>query len=374
MRTRSARYPLALLTVALLALTGCGADTSGEPGPVRFTMVELPAGATPVVLAGTTDALLIGVRRDGEQVVPGLLRRGPAGEISEIAVNPGTPYGSKAFWYSLTADGDRILAIGGRRGGAHGNVRWSAWTGSDAGITEKQQPFSTFGGIEAGDLLDAVLTPAGPMLVGTWSSKQVGLDIRIWTTDGDLWLRQPVAGTALENRRESLKFPMAATARQQGILIAGWELSGGRQRPVVWQSSAGDTGWAMAALPGAPKPGAAVAARCWESGCAIAGRVDNTLAVWSMADGRWTRVPGTPPVAVADDEKLTAPVDVDGRLAQVINDGGAVKVLSSATDGWTVRPVDGPTGTVTAVTRIGRSLYVVAGDTLWQADVGSFSA
>ncbi|MPZ81847.1 MAG: hypothetical protein GEV28_16180 [Actinophytocola sp.] len=338
MRSRPARFPLAL-AVALLVLTGCGADSTDEPGPVRFTRVVLPAGGTPEVLAGTGDTLLIGVRREGAQVVPGLLRRGPDGKIAEIAVHPGTPYGREAFWYSLTTDGERIVAIGGKRGGAHGNVRWSAWTGSDAGITEKEQAFSTFGGLGAGDLTAAVHTPAGPMLVGTWESEQVGLDIRIWTQDGDLWLRGPAAGTALENRRESLKFPMAATALRQGILVAGWELSGGKQRPVVWQSGAGNTGWTMTALPDAAAPGVAVAARCWESACAIAGRVDDKLAVWSLTDGRWARLAGVPAVAVADDEKLAAPVDVDGRPTQVINDGDAVRIAFPDRDGWTVRSV-----------------------------------
>lgn len=367
MPRRSARFPVAL-TVALLALTSCGADRDDEPGPVRFTRVEMPAGGTPEVLAGAEDTLLIGVRRDGARIVPGLLRRGPDGEIAEIAVQAGTPYGREARWSSLTTDGEQIVAIGGRRDGAHGTVRWSAWAGSDAGIVEHDS--GTFSDPGAGDLVDAVLTPAGPVLVGTWRGERDGLDISTWTNDGDRWVRGPAAGT----RPGSRTFPMAATALREGILVVGWELADGKQRPVVWQSSTGGIGWTTTALPDVAAPGAAVAARCWESVCAVAGRVDNELAVWSLTDGEWARLAGVPAVTVTDAGALAAPIDVEGRPTQVVDDGGAVKIAFPDRDGWTVRSVMGPTGAVTAVTRIGRTLYVVAGDGLWQTNVGSFSA
>lgn len=182
MPRRSARFPVAL-TVALLALTSCGADRDDEPGPVRF--------------------------------------------------NSGT-----------------------------------------------------FGGPGADDLVDAVLTPAGPVLVGTWRDERDGLDISTWTNDGARWVRGPAAGT----RPGSRTFPMAATALREGILVVGWELADGKQRPVVWRSSTGGTGWTTTALPDVAAPGAAVAARCWKSVCAVAGRVYSELAVWSLTDGEWTRL------------------------------------------------------------------------------------
>ncbi|HWM01664.1 MAG TPA: hypothetical protein VNP92_04930 [Actinophytocola sp.] len=372
MRSRPTRFPLAV-TVLLLLLTSCGTTAPSEPAAVRFTEVHLPGGATPVLVTSSNDALLIGVRRDGDRVVPGLLRRGPDGAVAEIAVHPAGNYGRQAYWYSLVADGERIVAVGGKRGGAHGNVRWSAWTGSDAGIAEQPQAFSTFGGLGAGDLIDAVSTPAGPMLVGTWASEQVGLDVAVWTTDGRLWQRQPSAGTVLENTRESLKFPMAATSLGQGILVAGWGLSDGRQRAVVWRSTAGNTGWAMTPLPDPGRVGAAVAVRCSDSTCAVTGRVDGRLAVWRLTKDTWTRLPGVPRIPVADDAKPPAPVDVDGRLTQVITDGSGVTVAMAGNERWTTRPAVGPSGQVTSVTRVGHTLYVVAGERLWQTDVGSLA-
>jgi hypothetical protein len=373
-----------LVLVMALVLGACGLGGSDEPAAVRFTAVDLPAGAVPVALSAAGDALLIGVRRDGQPVVPGLLRRGPDGATADLAVNAATPYGLLATWHSIASDGDRVLAIGGERGGAHGNVRWSVWTGSatgTAGVTEERQGFSTFGGYGAGDMIDAVLTPTGGALVGTWESAQVGFDVAVWTADGAVWTRQSSAGTALENSKDSLAFPVAATALDQGILVAGWKLAldaGGRELPVVWRSTSGSTGWSSSPLPDAGQAAAAMSVRCWGTTCGIAGRVDGKLAVWRLADGTWTRLAGPPPVAVGDRDRLTAPIEVDGHLAQVVSDGGQVKIARADGDKWTVRATAGPTGTVTAVTTVGDSVYLLAGPdentkTLWRADLTAVS-
>ena len=372
-----------LLVVALtLVLAGCGLVGPSEPAAVRFTAVDLPTGSVPVALSAAGDALLVGVRREGRPVAPGLLRRGSDGSLTELPVTAATPYGLLATWQSIASDGDRVLAVGGERGGAHGNVRWSVWTGSAAvstGLTEQRQAFSTFGGYGAGDLIDAVLTPAGDALIGTWESAQVGFDVAVWTSDGPTWTRQSSAGTALENTRSSLSFPMAATTQGQGILVAGSQLAldaGGRQLPVVWRSTAGNTGWTSTVLPDAGQAAAAAAARCTTTVCAIAGRVDGKLALWRLADGTWTRLPGVPPIPVGDRDRLPAPIDVNGTLAQLVTDAGQVKIARLDGDRWTLRATAGPTGRVTVAATVGNILYVLAGpdentQTLWRADLAS---
>jgi hypothetical protein len=363
--------------VLAVALAGCGASAPEGPAPVSFTKVDLPAGTSPVVLSAAGDALLIGTRREGQDVVPSLLRRSADGAVSDIPLTAATPYGRLARWYSLAVDGDRVVAIGGERGGAHGNVRWSAWTGSLTGISEKQQGFSVFGGWGAGELNDAVWTPSGPLLVGSWQSLRVGSDVAVWTADGDTWVRQSSAGTALENTPESLGFPIAATTTGPGALVAGWRLAGGRQEPAVWRSAAGNTGWTSAALPDSGRSGAAVAVRCWDGACGVAGWVDGELAVWRVTGGTTAvRLSGAPRIAVGDRDRLAAPVDVDGRLTQFASDGGRVKVAQADGDRWTVRDATGPSGAVTAAVRLGDAVYLLAGSdenaqTLWRADVAA---
>jgi hypothetical protein len=374
---------LLVLAVAACGTGGGGEDGSGDSAAVPFTAVDLPAGATPVVLSAAGDELLVGVRWSGRDVVPGLLRRGADGVLAEVPVRGATPYGLLATWYSVVADGDRIVAVGGERGGAHGNVRWSVWSGTADDVAEQPQGFSTFGGWGAGELVGAVATPAGPVLIGSWQSARSGLDVAAWTADGDAWTRQASQGTALESDRGSLGFPVAAAPLERGVLVAGWRLvTGGgetREEPVVWRSTAGTTGWTAEPLPGAGGAGAALAARCGEGACAVAGRVDGALALWRLTDGAALRVDGTPSVAVGEDDRMAAPVEVGGRVTQVVSDGERVRVASADGDGdgdgWTVRDAAGPVGAVTAATRVGDAVYVLAGpgdeQRLWRADVAA---
>lgn len=362
-----------LAAMLMTAVSGCGDSGAAAPAGVTFTRVDLPAGARPVTLSADGDGLIIGVRRDGQPVAPGVLRRGPDGAITEVPARGTSPYALEATWVSIGSGDGKLVAIGGERGGAHGNVRWSVWSGSATGLTEQVQAFSTFGGYGAGELYDAVLTATGPVLVGTWESLLAGFDLAVWTNDGDTWTRQTLPDAALASNRDLLGFPIAATPLRQGILAVGWQLSGGAQQAVVWQSSSGITGWTRTPLPETGANPSANAARCWAAVCGVAGRSDGKLAIWRLADGTWTRLPGVPPIPVGDRDKLTAPLDLDGRLTQLISENGQVKVARATGDQWTVRPVSGPTGTVTAAVTVGDSVYVVAGtdessQALWRVD------
>jgi hypothetical protein len=363
-----------LWVLLVLAVVGCGVDTPEQPA---FAKVDLPAA--PVVLSAAGDELLIGVRRDGQPVVPGLLRY-KDGTTTEVVVRGVSPYGLLAKWYAVDADGGRVLAVGGERGGAHANVRWSVWTGTTDELTEKPQGFSTFGGWGAGELMGAVLTEAGPAIIGSWESAQAGLDIAVWTAEGDTWKRNSSTGTVLQSSRTSLSFPIAVSGLGQGILIAGMQLTSepgnNRQLPVVWRSSVGTTGWTSSPLPDAGRTGVAMAARCQGEECAVSGSVDGKLAVWRLTGGAWVRVKGTSSIAVEDRGRLAAPIEIDGKLVQILSDGGKVKIVRADGDQWNVRAMDGPSGTVTAVTKVGNTVYVLAGpdentQTLWRADVTS---
>jgi len=365
-----------VVVAAMLVAAACAAPSPpGPAGPpdIAFTPVALPGGAVPEALAADGDQLLVGVQRPAAPQPPGLLRRSPDGTVTEVPAQAVTGYGRTASWYSLAADGTRILAIGGDRGGAHGNVRWSVWTGSAAGVAEHAQAFSTFGGWGAGDLIDAVLTPAGSAVVGSWESAEAGLDVAVWTPRGDDWVRRPSTGTPLQSTRAEVAFPTAATGFGPGVVVAGWQVgtgAGGGQVPVVWRSGPDAAGWNKTVLPDAGKAGTAKAIRCANATCAVAGTADGALAVWRFADGTWSRVAGLPPIPVGDADRLAAPLDVDGTLTAVVADGGQVKVVEVG-EAPSTHTAAGPTGAVTAAVRVGPSVFVVAGGGLWQADVAA---
>jgi hypothetical protein len=348
---------LPVLAAALL-LAGCGAEA---PAGVRFTRVELPPGAVPTRIAVAGDGLVVGVRAND---AAGMLRYA-AGRATEIPLTPATSYGAKADWFAVTAAGDEVLAVGGRTGGAHGNNRWSVWrTTPDGGLAEQPQSFNTFGGTAAGQLVAAALPTTGPLLVGTWASRSAGADVMTWTTDGTLWTRRSPGGTPLESTGESLKFPMAAAAHGAEVVIAGWQLAGGRQQPVVWTLRDGSA--TMTPLPDAGRTGMGMAVTC-EDTCDVAGRVDGGLALWRRDGDTWRRLTEVPEVPVGDRDRPVPPLGD----TLVYSDRGTVHV---ATLGGDVRDAVGPTGVVTAVARVDDSTYVLAGpednQTLWRAGQG----
>ncbi len=346
-----------ILVVLLLVLAACGAP---PPAETTFTQVELPSGAVPARLAVLGDDLLVGFERAGE---PGLLLHRSDGDDVEIPVAPATGYGAEALWYSLAVLGEEIVALGGRSGGAHGNPRWSVWRGTVAGIAEEPQSFNTFGGIHAGALIDVAYPTTGPLLVGTWMSANAGSDVAVWTPTGAEWVRGDSAGTDLESTRTALKYPMAATSRGADVLVAGWQLTDGRQQPVVWTLNGGTA--RLTPLPDGGAAGTATAVTC-ANGCAVVGRVDGRLAVWRTEGNAWRRVAEVPDVPVGDTDRPQAPLGD----TLVYTDRGTIHI---GTLGGEMRTARGPTGVVTAVARVGDTTYVVAGPednkpTLWRAD------
>ena len=335
------------LTLAvLLVLAGC--SSGGADNSVGFTAVDLTA--TPEALARHGDLLVIGTRPSDH---PELLTRGTNGALSNVRLTPATPYGKEAHWYGITSDGATITGVGGERGGAHGNVRWSAWTGDDRQIVEKPQGFSTFGGYGAGDLIGVARTPRGPVIIGTWQSAKAGLDIAMWTYAGDTWTRQSSAGTVLESSQELLRFPLAVTQDGDGVLVVGWQIAKGTPSAAVWRFD-GQT-WTTSVL----KDGdAALAARCWDGTCHVVGRSKGKLAWWAGSDFTKLTVPDVP---VGDDQPLAAPVPVNGTPTVLVDHNG-VKLVSEKGE----RPADGPTGQVKAAETSGGQVFVIAGDRLWR--------
>ncbi|MGD9531032.1 hypothetical protein [Pseudonocardia sp.] len=370
-----------LLVLAVAACTptpGAGAgDGETSTGPavpqadaLVSTRVGLPAGALPELAVPWDGALLVGVVREDQEPRPALLR--VTGERSaEVPLVAATGYGRSASWVALAVDGERILGVGADRGGAHGNPRWSVWTGDADGVQEREQAFSTFGGWGAGELVDAVARPDGDALVGSWQGDVAGLDVAVWTRSGEEWTRSPSTGTSLQGTRASVVAALAVAGAPDGLIITGWVYGtapGGTQAPVVWRAPEPGGPWTREALPAAGGRGSAMAVRCTDGGadgtCVVAGQVDGNLALWrSVAEGGWIRVPGLPSLPVDESVRLPAPLLRPDGVDQVVTDEGRPAVLSVAWDGQParLRPVDGPQAAPVAAAAVDGRLYLVTG-------------
>lgn len=367
--TRGARAAAAASASALaLALTACGA-----PAPA-WTAVPLPGDVAAVTLTAYGDALLVGTRATGGVPSPGLvLLRGD--DVTSLGVAPATGYGREATWLSVAVDpAGGLVAVGGQRGGAHSNVRWTVWRGStEAGMTEQEQSFATFGGWGAGELVGAVAAPAGPALVGSWESKQAALDVAVWLPTGTTWIRQESAGTALESTGEALAGPVAATSDGARILVTGSLVRLGdgsvRRQPAVWRSPGGASAWSRVDLPDGGSSGEASAAVCRPGTCVVAGRVDDRVAAWRL-DGGAQRLDGLPDTAIGDHDALCVAWLAGEEAVLAVPDAAGSRLLRQRGSSW--EPLPGPPGPVRSLAIVGRVGYAVAPDSsgvdrLWRA-------
>jgi hypothetical protein len=363
--------------VAAAALAACadsgasGAPTTSSAAvptgpPLAWSPVELPTGVEPKTLTTMGDRLLVGGLKAGDSPdtpSPVLLVL-DSGDVSQsIPLTPKSPYAPIARWYSVVTDGTRIVGIGGANGGAHANVRWTTWRGTAAGVEELPQNFYTFGGWGAGDLVDAVITPGGDALVGSWGGAQAGLDAAVWTFADPVWTRQDPAGTALESTSTLLVGPRGATSDGAGILVTGSVLhldEGVKQTAAVWRSSGPNTGWHRIDLPDSGTHSESVSARCGGpsgTSCVVAGQVDGRLAVWSLDGDLMTRQSGIPAAAVGDQDVVPAPVIAGSTSIIPSPNGATVAVLSrSDTGSWLMSA--GPAGLPVAAAAVGDRLYV----------------
>ncbi len=386
----TARWAATGLLVAGLAACSTdagGPPTSSSPGPtapaalatLSWSRVTLPAGLEARTLTTLGDRLLVGALRAGDPPAPAMVTVDGAGAATAVPVTPSSPYGFEARWYSVATDGTRVIAIGGANGGAHANVRWTTWSGTAAGVVELPQSFYTFGGWGAGDLVEAVVTPRGDALVGSWGGAQAGLDTTVWTFADRTWTRQDSAGTALASTADLLTGARGATADGTGLLVTGsaLHLTPGaiRQTATLWRSPGIATDWSRVDLPDAGTHSEAVSARCPppDAVCVVAGQVDGHLAVWRVDGERAVRLGGIPAVAVGDQDPLPAPLSV-GVSTLVVSpaDTGTV-VVSGRADGGAWTASSGPGGRPVAAAVVGQRLYAATRSTaggpvtLWSA-------
>lgn len=382
---------------ALLLLAGPAACTAGPAVPPvppshtpavgpRWEPVALSPGVAPIRLAAQGDRLLVGGQRVTDSAptldlvdssVDSSVDHGSPAHL-RVAPDPASPYAAVARWQSMALAAGRLTAIGGAPGGAHANTRWTVWDadfGTDwrrAVLTERPQNFWTFGGWEAGGLVDAVATADGPLLVGAWNGI-VGLDIAIYHRRGLRWERAESAGTPLASTRTDLVGAAAAAPMEAGVIIVGsvTHLGGGvRRAPAAWRSARGGSRWQRLALPQGDSAGSARSVSCAPSGCVVAGDVDGRYALWWVpVDGAPSRVGGVPELTVDEHTPMPGPVVRGERLwgfagtTVLVRDRGRWAVFpapdaSQGADGSS----DQGTATLLAAAATDSEVFVVVGD------------
>ncbi len=327
--------------------------------PTTFRAETLSSGPHRLIVAG----------RSADPDRPTLLIA-DAGAVREVKLTPESGYGKTAALSSIAVTDDQVYAIGGDRGGAHGNVRWSVWTGTSSGLREHEQSFWTFGGQDAGSLTAIVAGPDGPMIIGNWGAPH-GLDITVWTERNDVWTRHDSAGSALASTTKELLTEQAAATVDGRVIIAGTALDLSRSlvpRAATWSQDAETTDWRRTDLPADGTASSALDLDC-AAECLIAGVIDGQVAAWSGDGTAWRAFE---PTDLAADEKTVVlrafRVDAGWRIAVGAQD--AVTII----DPENGTRFSAPAGTLIDAAGLGPTAELLIEDhdgtrSIWRADL-----
>lgn len=396
---RSTPRPIAVAVLTgwltgCLLLAGCGsppARPSPEPNPTPsrspavvaelpgWARVGLPGDFVPSTLATEDARLWIGGLATGT--------RAPRIAVAEVGaesaarplpprsvpLRPVSPYAADAEIVSLAVRQGRVAALGGVRDGAHANVRWSVWRGDARGIREYPQGFNTFGGPQAGDLVDVVAPASDPVVVGTWSSAH-GLDGAVWLAAGEKWVRQPSAGTALASTsRELVSIRSALAERDRVVAVGSVTVLGTKigQRAAVWTWGSRRQPWTVEQLPADGRLAEALTASCSATGCDAYGHVDGRLAGWHLSGAGDEPVPvPLPDTGLDTDPGADAAGTSAGELLAFSTEGRG-RLLVRTRSGTKLYAT--PPGSAGEVAVLGTRLYLITAEegrrSLWTVDL-----
>ena len=365
MGARGAR-PAALVAVVLaLVAAGCVAPPATTPVPA-WTDVT-PAGVVPATVATTPTGLLI-AGTDGSEAAPAVVGL----DGSPVPLVPTEPYAETAQISAVATAGDQLYLLGGRSGGAHGNVRWTVWDGPLAGpVTSRPQEFFTFGGHDAGPLLGVVVALGQPVIVGS-RGDEGGPLAALYMASGQTWHQLETPALLRSGKGGILSFT-AATGTGDQVVIVGdvvtADATGTVQTPALFHGTVGGS-WARIDLP-VPSPRApglshATAVACTLDACWVAGWSGGPM-VWrvSLVDGSVLTTSSLPGDARSDTDPAPLVALVDGRPV-VLTDAAPPTLAVLCHPTWTTFPAP---RAAAALASVGNDLYVVAGTSPYLARV-----
>ena len=379
-----ARRLVSLGAAALFMIIVGSCSGAEPPAPTEkarelsWSRIALPESVAASSLATASQELLVaGLATSGGEH-PVLFAVDASGRPRPAPLHAISPYAKIADLVMVAARGTEVVALGAKHGGAHANVRWTVWTGSTRRLDEHPQPFETFGGQDAGGLLDIVITADGPVIAGSWAASEGGLDAAIWLPRGRRWLRQNSDGTALANTEEVQVAPRAASAAGSAVILSGSVITfgdGAEQRAAIWTWPTRSSPWTLQQLPDAGTRSEALSSRCAQT-CWASGHADGRVTLWSFDPAHVTGTPSR------DSTLPSMKIDTDGpgprtvlsgdRPGVLFSHAGSTRLLLSDSQGdWQV--FTAPAGSVLDATTVDDRLYAIIrsddGVSLWTTEL-----
>lgn len=339
--------------------------------PVTWRQLPLPPGALRLsqVTAAGDQLLVSGQRGSGDAAPPGLWRGDTSGTWTSVRLAPVTYYGRRAELFRVVSDGQQVVALGRRIGGAHGNPRVTSWTGTLDKVSETEQPFELFGGPNAISVSDLALDAHGAVALGAWAAHGEPSGITLWRQRGTTWQRfdrLPGLASQVTVVGSDLTSPGAIAVRGGEAVVVGRtvHLGGGvRLQATFWQQ-VGQT-WAPLTLP-SDSDAQARAVACGHEVCTVVGSSSGMLAAWAVRGSIVTSIPV--PRLELDDREPVQVVQSGNGLWVAVGQGTGCALLRL--DGGSARVLTPPPGKVTSMAVLGSTAVALVRDasgstTLW---------
>ena len=317
----------------------------------------LPGSPGIVTLTTGVGRAVIGTSgRDGSA---GMSIVSPSGALTPMPLRPVSGYARTARWLQVVVGAPGMLAVGGARGGAHGNVRWTVWRAPQTAIDfaplrETPQTFETFGGLQAGDLVGAAYAGSDALIVGSWVGSH-GLDVTTWSPSGTTWLRDPPS-PVLQNTASILKSAAAVSTLGDRFVVVGDLLDldhGMTSYPVVWLRAGRGGPWEEHRIPLA---GHARSIGCSSLRCIVVGATSaGSARAWQVrADGAVIPI-DLPPTTMTGSDIPAPAVTSDAAWIALPTRSGSVLVRITGARRTVLRT---PAGQPVALSVAGGRLYL----------------
>jgi hypothetical protein len=280
-----------------------------------------------------------------------------------LTIKPETYYGERNIIYAAACRAGRLVAIGGKAGGAHGNPRLSTWyTDVQQQLTEVEaRPYTIFGGEDAVNTSRIAAGPTGWLLAGNRTS---GAAAWFSSTGERFDLIENAPGLASTNDVETYATDVIALGNQW-LMIGARTAKGGTRDPSAW--IANDLkNWRVEALPATDRFEEMQRATAVGDTILGVGPQGDHFASWRReADGTWHEAGAFGAVAGTIPGSVTALVAHKGQAWAVVRAGSGYEIWTHAT-AW--RPVRLPVAGASEVTAYddGTTLIVATSDQIWR--------
>jgi hypothetical protein len=323
--TARRRDLVALTTVGLLLLTGCGGGHHSPPSPAwHESSLPTPAGSRAIV----RDAAYCGGRwyvvgataTSPTRTRPAVWSSTDAEHWRAVRLDAGGDYyAARAILGSVGCSRGRIAVLGAKSGGAHGMPRTATWRQrGDRSLVAVRASYELYGGVRAVRVNRLSGSAQGWLIAGTRTSGAA-----VWRSDDARRFRIEEGAPGLADTRRATTQGFDAAWHDGAWWVVGTAVDrGGVETAMAWTPADGDR-WTPRPLPVEASLATGERLTGTPRGLVAVGLDDDAFAAWTLTDGSWTltRAFGHRDPAGTEAAYVAGLASVGGEVAVTYSDG-----------------------------------------------------